>query len=321
MLAATRTKYGSPDVISVREVEVPTPGDKEVLIRVHAATVNRTDCAILSGKPFIMKLATGLFKPKLSITGTDFAGEIVTIGSNVRAFKTGDKVFGFDDMGLRSHARYMTLAEHQTLMKMPDGFTFAEAAASIEGAHYALNFINKVTLKSGQKILVNGASGAIGSALVQILKSSNTEVTAVCSTRNLELVKSLGADKVIDFTQQDFTAMDERFDFVFDAVGKSSFGKCKSLLNLKGIYISSELGDWSQNIFFTLFTPLTGAKKVIFPFPTDIPASLTFMKNLMEQKKFKPVVDRTYPLEKIADAYRYVATGHKTGNVMIAMDE
>ena len=242
MKAIVHTKYGPPDVIELKDVEKPTPKDNEVLIRVFAATVNRTDCAILMAKPFIMRFVTGLFKPKSPITGTDFAGKVEAVGKGVASFKVGDKVFGFDDNGLGSHAKYMTISEDKPVTTIPNTIAYEQAAASVEGAHYAINFINKVNLENRHKVLVNGATGAIGSAAVQILKYYGVNVTAVCNTKNIELVKSLGASKVIDYTKEDFTKDEQKYNFVFDTVGKSSFAKCKPLLYPVGAYISSELG-------------------------------------------------------------------------------
>jgi NADPH:quinone reductase-like Zn-dependent oxidoreductase len=324
MKAIVCTKYGSPDVLQLKEVKKPTPKDNEVLIKVFATTVNRTDCATIRAIPFFARLVTGIFKPKKQIPGTEFAGKIDEIGKNVTSYKVGDKVFGFDDQGSGSHAQYMTLSEHKGLTTIPKNITYEQAAPSIEGAHYAYNFINKVNLKSGQKVLVNGATGAIGSAAVQLLKYFDVNVTAVCNTKNIELVKSLGANKVIDYTKEDFTKDDEKYNFVFDTVGKSSFAKCKSLLQSGGIYISSDLGYMAQNIFLPLITPIIkpmiGNKKTIFPMPIDIRGSLFLIKKLIEEGKFKAVIDRKYPLEEIVEAYRYVEKGEKTGNVVITVE-
>ncbi len=268
-----------------------------------------------------MRLVTGLITPKKQIPGTDFAGKIEAIGKDVTSFNVGDKVFGFDDEGLSSHAQYLTLAENQGLTTIPENCSYEEAAASIEGAHYAYNFINKVKIESRQKILVNGATGAIGSAAVQLLKVFEVEVTAVCNSKNLELVKSLGADGVIDYEKEDFTQQNTKYDHVFDTVGKSSFGKCKPLLNSGGVYISSELGWMYQNLFLALVTQFLGNKKVVFPVPRDIKGSVLLIRRLIEEGKFKAVIDRKYPLEEIADAYRYVETGQKTGNVVIDIGE
>lgn len=319
MKAIVCTKYGSPDVLELKEVEIPSPKDNELLIRIHATTVNRTDCAMLRAEPFIMRFFTGLFKPNRSILGTEFAGKIEAIGKDVMSFTVGNDVFGFDDKGLSSHAQYTTLSEDKALTTIPKNITYEQAAASTEGAHYAFNFIKKVNLKSGQNVLVNGATGGIGSAAVQLLKYFGANVIAVCDTENIELVKSLGADKVIDYTKEDFTKDNRKYNYIFDAVGKSSFAKCKPLLEPGGVYISSELGSMAQNLFFALITPIIGNKKVIFPIPTDSKGSILFIKELIEQEKFNAVIDRKYPLEQIAEAYKYVEKGQKTGNVVITV--
>lgn len=322
MKAIIRTVYGNPEVLSIQEKDIPVPKDDELLIRVHASTVNRTDAAILSGSPWIIRLFTGLFKPKQAVPGTDFAGEVLAVGKQVTLFKTGDKVWGFDDQGLCTHAQYFTLPEKQNIAIIPDSFSYEQAAASAEGAHYAYNFINKVKLSEGQKALVNGATGAIGSAMLQFLKFHGLYVTAVCGTPHTELIKSLGADKVIDYFKEDFTKDEEKYDYVFDAVGKSTFGKCKKLLKPQGIYISSELGPGWQNPMLALITPLLpGAKKVKFPLPVNIKESLAFIGNLAQQGKFKPLIDKKYPMEKIAEAYTYVVSGQKIGNVIINFSE
>ncbi len=320
MKAAIRSKYGPPDVLNIEDVETPTPKDNEILVRVRAATVNRTDCGILWGKPFVIRFFTGLFKPTSPTTGTDFAGEIVAVGKNVTAFKVGDKVWGFNDNGLASHAQYLTLPEDEAILKIPEHITYEQAAASAEGAHYAYNFINKVNLDASNKVLVNGATGAIGSAAVQILKYIGVYVVAVCDTKNIERVKSIGPDRVVDYTKEDFTRLEEKFDFVFDAVGKSTFGKCRPLLQPGGIYISSELGPHAENLYLPLITKIRGGKKVVFPLPVNIKKSLLYMQELLEKGKFKPLIDRRYSLENIREAYQYVDSGQKTGNVIITFD-
>lgn len=327
MKAIVYTQYGPPDILQLQDVPKPTPSDNEILVRVVAATVNRTDCANLSARPFIMRFALGLFKPKKQILGTEFAGVVEATGKAVTSFKVGDKVFGFDDGVLSSYAEYLTIAEDKGMATMPENISFTQAAASSEGVHYAYNFINKVPLKSGDKVLVNGADGGIGSATVQLLKYFGAEVTAVCRTKNIALLKSLGADTIIDYTKEDFTKVDFRYDYVFDSVGKSSFGKCSKILKPGGAYISSELGRMSQNIFFALITAIFGSlpgqqgKKVKFPYPPDIPRSVLFIKKLLKDGKYSPVIDRTYPLLQIADAFRYVEKGQKTGNVVITIQE
>lgn len=321
MKAAFYEEYGPPSVLSIRQVEKPVPNDREVLIRVYATTVNRTDCAMLRAKPFIMRFFTGLLRPKRKILGTDFAGKVEAVGQHITSLKVGDRVFGFSDGGVSSHAHYMTFTEEKGISTIPNNFTYQQAAASLEGVHYAYNMINKVALKEGQKALVNGASGAIGSAALQLLNYYGAQVTAVCSTKNIELIKSIGADKVIDYTREDFTKSNGTYHYVFDTVGKSSFARCKPLLEQGGVYISSELGRWSQNLFLALFAPLLRNKKVIFPFPSDHRRTVQLIKKIIEEGKFTAVIDRKYSLEQIADAYRYVETGEKTGNVVITMED
>jgi len=320
MKAAVRSKYGLPGDLSIKELDIPTPKDDEVLIRVHATTVNRSDCHVLSGRPFFMRFFTGLFKPRSSIIGTDFAGEIAAVGSRVQSFKAGDKIMGFGGVfGCGSHAQYFTLPETKAvkaIVTMPDNITYDQAAACLEGAFYAASGINELKLKAGQKALVYGATGAIGSSYVQFLRNEGVYITAVCSSENAELIRSLGADKVIDYKREDFTKDNERYDFVFDAIGKSSFVKCKRLLKKKGIYTSS---NGLINILWVFITPLFGGKKVVFSPPKSITERLNFIKGLIEKGSFKPVIDRKYPLDKITEAYKYVATGQKTGNVIITM--
>lgn len=318
MKALVYTKYGNPtEIFQLKAIQKPVPGDNEILVKVYAATVNRTDESIVTARYFVSRFFSGLFKPTKPTPGTDFAGQIEAIGSMVTAFENGDKIFGFNDEVLSSHAEYLVVPQHQAVVKIPENIDYSEAAASCEGAHYAYNFINKVSLTKGQKVLVNGATGAIGSAAVQLLKYYGVEVVATAATKDIDIVKSLGADRVIDYTQEDFTKGVEDYDFVFDAVGKSSFTKCKPLLKPKGVYISSELGRWGSNIFWALITPILKGKKVIFPLPVNIKKSLLFIKELIEKGKFVAVIDRTYSFEDIIEAYQYVATGQKTGNVVI----
>jgi len=323
MKAIVYEKYGPPDVLELKEVEKPIPRDNEVLIKVYATTVNRTDTATIKAKPFFARFLTGMFKPKKQIPGTEFAGKIEEIGKDVKSLKVGDKVFGFNGLGSGSHAQYMTISEDKAIT-IPENTTYEQAAASTEGAHYAYNSIKNAKIKSGQKALVYGATGAIGSAAVQLLKYFDVYVTAVCNTKNIELVKSLGADKVIDYTKEDFTKDEEKYSFVFDAVGKSSFAKCKPLLQPGGVYISSDLGYMAQNVVLPLITPIIkpmiGNKKTVSPFPTDIRGSILLIKDLVAQGKFKTVIDRRYPLEQIVEAYKYVEKGQKTGNVVITLE-
>jgi NADPH:quinone reductase-like Zn-dependent oxidoreductase len=319
MKAAVRTRYGPPDVVRVAEVEKPAPGDDEVLVKVHATTVNRTDCGVRAAKPFFYRLFIGLVRPRRTVLGTEFAGEVEAIGSGVTSFEVGDRVFGFSGDRFGAHAEYMVIPEGGLLATMPAGLTYEEAAPSTEGSQYALSGIRGVNARSGQDVLVYGATGAIGSAAVQLLKALGANVTAVCDTEHVELVKGLGADRVIDYTTEDFTRDEQTYDVVHDAVGKSSFGRCKRLLKPGGIYLSSDLGPLSQNPILALVTPLFGGRKVMFPLPKRDPQMGTYFKGLIESGQFKPLIDRRYPLSQIVEAYRYVETGRKIGNVVITV--
>jgi len=321
MKASIRYQYCNPDALQVQSVEKPEPKRNEILIRVRATTVSRSDLGILTGRPWAIRLFSGLLKPKLPIPGTDFAGEVEALGDGVSAFKPGDRVWGFNDNGLATQAQYLCLSEKEAILKIPEHISFEQAVASAEGAHYAINFINKVPINQTSKVLVYGATGAIGSAAVQILKSRGVYVVAVCAGPHTGLVAALGPDKVIDYTRQDFTQLEEKFDFVFDAVGKSRFVWCKPLLNPRGVYISSELGPRAENLLLPLLTKIKGGKRVKFPLPFDIKKSMSIMQELLEQGKFKPLLDtKTYPLEQISAAYAYVASGQKIGNVIISYD-
>jgi len=320
MRAIIHTEYGPPEVVTLTEVDKPAPKDNEILIKVYATTVNRTDCGFRSAEYFISRFFSGLFKPKNKTLGNEFAGVIEAIGKDVTLFTIGDKVFGYNDKTFGAHAEYMTMAEKEAITTMPSNLAYEEAAPITEGAHYALCDIRAAKIKEGQNVLIYGATGAIGSAAVQLVKHFGAKVTAVCNTKNVELVKSLGADLVIDYTKQDFTKTHQTFDFVFDAVGKSSFGKCKPLLNKKGIYISTEPGKNSENIFLALTTPMFSNKKVLFPIPSIRKEDVIFLKELVETGKYKPVIDRQYRLEQIVEAYKYVESGQKTGNVVITLN-
>jgi NADPH:quinone reductase-like Zn-dependent oxidoreductase len=319
MKAILHTQYGAPELLRLQDIPTPAPKESEVLIKIHASTVNRTDCGFLRGKPFVTRFISGLPNPKYTTLGNEFAGEVEIIGSAVTTFQPGDKVFGYDDAHFGAHAEYKIMAEKDAFTTMPSTMTFAEAAPIAEGAHYALCDLRAINIQHGQKILINGTTGAIGSAAVQLAKYFGAKVTAVCNTKNIELVTSLGVDRVIDYTKEDFTTISETFDVVYDAVGKSSFGKCKPLLKSGGIYKSTELGAMWQNPFLALITPLLGGKKVLFPIPTINKEDVIFLKNLVEAGKYKPVIDRHYPLEETVEAFRYVESGQKTGNVVITV--
>lgn len=316
MKASVYYRYGNSEVLELREIEKPRPKADEILVKVKASTVNRTDCAMLKAKPYIMRLFTGFFEPRNPILGTDFAGIIEEVGEEIKDFKIGDRVFGFNDMGVSSHAEYLCISKKKAWAKIPDNITFEQAAASLEGAHYAINFIKKVKIYPNQKVLVYGASGAIGSAMVQILNSLGMKITAVGNSKSLGKLQQMGLEKVLDYEKEDFRKMDEKFDFVFDAVGKSSFFQTKHLLKSKGIYISSELGNMAQNIFLPLLT-IFSVKKVKFPIPFDIKASIQLIYKLLKNNEFEPFIDKTYTLVQIKEAFDYADSGQKTGNLVI----
>ncbi|MDO8951772.1 MAG: NAD(P)-dependent alcohol dehydrogenase, partial [Draconibacterium sp.] len=258
MKAAIHTRYGPPEVIQLAEVPKPTPKENEILIKVYATTVNRTDCGFRSAEYFISRFFSGLFKPKNQTLGNEFAGVVEATGNKVTNFKVGDKVFGFNDITFGANAEYMIMPEKGAMSTVPAGLTFEEAACITEGGHYALCDIRAAKVKPGQNVMIYGATGSIGSAALQLAKYFGATVTAVCNTKNVALVKSLGADAVIDYTKEDYTKTGQTFDFVFDAVGKSSFGKCKPILSKSGIYISTELGKNGENVFLALKTPIMG---------------------------------------------------------------
>ncbi len=321
MRAAVHTRYGPPEVVRVGEVEKPAVKDKELLVRVHATTVNRTDCGVRAARPFLYRLFVGLRRPRLTILGNEFAGEVEAVGGGVTSFAPGDKVFGFSPNRFGAHAEYVAVPERGSVATMPANLTYEEAAPGTEGAHYALAGIRSAGVKAGQEVLVYGATGAIGSAAVQLLVRLGARVTAVCAGAHKDLVMGLGADRVIDYTAGDFTRDTQTYDLVMDAVGKSSFARCRNLLKPRGIYLSTDLGPLSQNPVMALVTPLFGGRKVVFPVPTrrDPGAVMRYLKDLMESGAFRPVIDRRYPLDQIVEAYRYVETGQKLGNVVITV--
>jgi NADPH:quinone reductase-like Zn-dependent oxidoreductase len=319
--AAIATGYGAPDVVRVTEVDKPVAGANEVLVKVGATTVNRTDCGYRAAKPFILRFFTGLRRPKANrrVLGTEFAGEVEALGTGVTSLQVGDRVFGYIEGPFGAHAEYLTTREDASVAIMPAHSTFEEAAASTEGSHYALANIRAAKIARGQTVLVNGGTGAIGSAAVQLLKDLGAHVTVVCSTEHVALVKRLGADRVIDYRATDFTTDDQTYDVIFDAAGKSSFGRCKRLLKPKGVYLSTELGPFPQNPILALITPLFGGRRVVFPIPKHDQVMVKYIRGLVESGAFTPLIDRPYPLDEIVEAYRYVETGQKTGNVVITV--
>lgn len=317
MKAVYRSSYVSPEDVTCSEIEQASIGDKEILIKVHATTVNRTDVAVLTGKPYIMRLFIGLFRPSKKVPGTDLAGEVLEVGSKVSRFKIGDKVWGFNDEGLGSQAQVVAVKDNKYIDHMPKGLNYEEAVAGLEGGHYALNMLRVIDLKPEHRVLINGATGAIGSALIQFVSAMGCQITATADTANLTRIKDLGASRVYDYTSEDFTSDPDSYDFIFDSVGKSSFGACKKIMKPNSIYISSELGKGAQNIWLSIIKKIYGKKRVIFPVPGDVPRSMKESKEHLENGSFKPLIDRRYPIEQVSEAYCYTKAGFKTGNVIL----
>jgi NADPH:quinone reductase-like Zn-dependent oxidoreductase len=320
MKAAITTRYGPPDIVQIRQVPKPEPTAGEVLIKVYATTVSRTDCGMRRPHPQFVRLGAGLLRPKRTILGMDFAGEVEKVGSGVTLFKPGDRVFGLSPDEYGAHAEYLCVPETAAMATIPAGTPFCDAVVC-EGAWYADTYLQAFHLKPGHSILIYGAGGAIGTAAVQLAKSYGAKVTAVVATRHLELVKSLGVQDAVDYTKQDFTQIGETFDVVFDAVGKTTYFSCRRLLKPAGVFAATDLGPWGQNILLTIWSAITGSHRVIFPLPQSSKAKVfvEFLKTRMEAGELRAVIDRAYPLEAIADAYRYVETAQKTGIVVINM--
>jgi len=337
MKAIVYTEYGPPDVLHLKEVEKPTPKDDEILIRIYATPVNYGDITArdfgnMSPRKFNMplplllptRLMFGFKKPRKRILGSEFAGEIEAVGKDVKRFRKGDQVFGYRGANFGAYAEYLCMPEDGSVAIKPANMTHEEAAAVPYGGIMALNLLSKANIQPGQKVLVNGASGGIGSAAVQLAKYYGAEVTGVCGTPRLEFVKSLGADKVIDYTQEDFTQSGETYDLIFDILGKSSFSRCKSSLKQNGRYLLASFK--MRQLFQMLWTSIIGSlpgrqtgKKVICALSTESAEDLIFIKELIEAGKYISIIDRRYPLEQTAEAHRYVEAGHKKGNVVITI--
>jgi NADPH:quinone reductase-like Zn-dependent oxidoreductase len=319
MRAAVTTRYGPPHVVEVRNVPTPIPTAHELLLRVHATTVNRTDCGVLAAHPWFIRAFTGVTRPKQPILGNEFAGVVEAVGDHVSRFVVGDRVFGYDDSRFGGHAQYLAVGEDAAVATMPDGWDFNTMAPATEGSHYALAHIQAAGVDANSQVLVYGATGSIGTAAVQIIKSLGGQVTAVCGHAQVDLVTRLGADRVIDRTTTDFTTDTQRYDLVFDAVGKCSFGRCRNLLKRRGVWTSTDLGPLSQNPMLVLATRFSHGRRVLFPIPAIDRATVDYLKGLIESGQFTPVVDRTYTLEEIVAAYQYVETQQKTGNVVVTV--
>jgi 2-desacetyl-2-hydroxyethyl bacteriochlorophyllide A dehydrogenase len=325
MKAVVYDTYGPPDVLRLEDVPRPVPKDDEILVKVHATTVNRLDVHTREANrhsgmavSFLSRLVSGVRGPRQRILGTEFAGEVVEVGPAVNEFAVGDRVFGNSGLRFGAHAEFICMRESARMALMPSGSSFEEAAPISDGAFNALWCLRVGNLRKGQRILIYGASGAIGTAGVQLARYFGADVTAVCNTKNLELVKSLGADRVIDYTQEDFTKNGETYDVIFDAVGKHSFSRCKGSLKPGGVYLAT---DGFRNLFLSLWTSQFGDKKVKFQLPPQYAKKdLLLFKELIEAGKFHAVIDRRYRLEDVVEAAMYVETEQKTGSVVLTID-
>ncbi len=324
MKAIVWTEYGPPDVLQLQEVEKPTPKDNEVLIRIHATTVTAGDSELRSLKfPFYfrlpMRIWIGLRKPRgTTIPGTELAGEIESVGKDVKLFKEGDQVFGSAGLAFGAHAEYISLPEEGSVARKPANMTYEEAAAVPFGGRDALHFLRKANIETGQKILINGAGGSIGTFTVQLAKYLGAEVTGVDSTRKLDMLRGIGADHVIDYTQEDFSKSGETYDVIFDVVGKISLSTSEGSLKQNGCYLLANPGP--SQLFRGLWTKISSSKKVIMETSSPATEDLMFLKELVEAGKIKSVIDRRYPLEQIREAHKYVETGHKKGNLVIIVN-
>jgi len=319
MRAIVHDRYGAPDVLRLADVERPTPKEGEVLVKVHATTVNRTDMGFMRGAPFIVRFFSGVVRPKNRILGGEFAGEVVGVGPGVTDFDVGDRVFGVNPR-FSAHAEYTCMRARDGVTTMPVGVSYEEAAAVCDGIVLARTCLDGAKVGPGTKLMVYGASGSIGSAAVQIAKHYGADVTAVCDTKHVDIVRSLGANRVIDYTAEDFTKIGDTFDVMFDAVGKTSFMRTRGLLNPRGgAYVATEFGPWHQHPFIAGVTRWFNGRRVRFPIPRYSKEHMVFAKDLLEAGEYRPVIDRCYPLEQVPDAAQYVETGQKTGNVVITV--
>jgi NADPH:quinone reductase-like Zn-dependent oxidoreductase len=322
MRAIVCKRYGSPEVLELQEVMKPVPKRNEVLIRIMASTVGPADCAFRKGEPFAVKLVAGLQRPKHAILGTELAGLVEAVGEDVTLFQPGDQVYGLSPHTSGAHAEYKCLPENAVIIQMPTGMSYEETVAICDGAATSLTFLrDQAKVKRGQKVLINGASGAVGIYAVQLAKHYGAEVTGVCSSANVDLVKSQGADHVIDYTREDFTANGRMYDVIFDAVGKRNFSQCAGSLSRDGIYLSTT--PTLSNLASMLRTMLFGRKKSRFVTAGLMQSkdNLRVLNGLCEEGVLRPVIDRRYSLEQVAEAHRYVDTGRKRGNVVIQVGQ
>lgn len=316
MKAVVNERYGLPDVLEIREIATPKPDIGEILVKVHATTVGRTDSCALRAHPWFVRPYAGLFRPRQTVLGLDFAGTVEVVGHGVTMFTQGDRVFGLTPHGYGAHAEYLCLPADGAVTGMPSGKHYHEIVVC-EGAWYANTYLKKCNVRPGHKILIYGASGAIGTSAVQLSKIYGAEVTAVVSTPHLDLARGLGADQVVDYTAEDFSKIGESFDFVLDAVGKTSYFQCRPLLKPDGVFSATDLGPWWQNVLLAIWSSVTGTGRVVFPTPRSSKSFVEFLKAHIQADEFHAVIDRMYLSQDIADAYRYVETEQKAGIVVI----
>jgi NADPH:quinone reductase-like Zn-dependent oxidoreductase len=317
MKGVVHDRYGSPDVLRLEDVARPVPAADEVLVKVHATTVNRTDCGFRMARPFFIRIFTGIFRPKHKILGMEFAGEVEAVGARVTEFAVGDEVFGVKATG--ANAEYVCVRESAPLAHKPSSMTFDEAAAVCDGACSARSCLRQADVRGGQQIVVYGASGSIGTAGVQLAKDVGAHVTAVCNAKNVELVRSLGADAVVDYEHEDFRKRSEAYDLVFDAVGKYSFRRCRRVLKPAGTYLTMDGGFMWHVPFLALLTKWIGKKRVRLGVARYTKDDVLYLKELIDAGNYRAVIDRRYPLEQVVEATRYVETGQKTGNVVLTV--
>jgi NADPH:quinone reductase-like Zn-dependent oxidoreductase len=318
MRAVVYDRYGPPQVQRLEDVERPVPNEDEVLVKIHATTVNRTDCGWRSAKPFFARAFIGLLGPKQRILGMELAGEVAAVGAAVTEFEVGDQVFGVKGFG--AHAEFVCMRESGPLVHKPAGMTFEEAAAVCDGACTALSCLRGADLREGRSILIYGASGSIGTAAVQLAKYFGADVTAVCSPKGVEVVRSLGPDEIVDYLREDFTKNGKTYDVIFDAVGKQSFRRCRGSLKPGGIYLETDLGFMWHVPILALLTRRIGDKKVTLGMAKYRKQDVLFLKELIEAGKYRAVIDRSFPLDEVVEATRYVETQQKIGNVVLTVD-
>ncbi len=317
MKAAVYEKYGGPEVVQIKDIPVPTPNENEVLVRIRNTTVNRTDCGFRASKPAFARVFYGLFKPRYPVLGTEFSGDVVAIGSAVEKFKEGDRVFGLHE-GFGAHAEFMCMNEDLPIALIPENVSYEVAGSVLEGMYLSESYLKRPDYTNIKNILINGATGSIGSAGLQFSRNRNLEITAVCRAKDFDLIRSLGASHLIDYNTQDFTkVVQDKFDIIFDAVGKSSFFKCKPLMKEKSVFYATEFGPYASNGWLPLFNKFRGGKKIYFPLPKINQEDVIKYGKLLAEGKYTPLIDKRYSLEDISEAYRYADSEQKVGNLVI----